>query len=58
MKSPSHPPVQMLLPLAEPPTAKVELTRKHDLITVLAELLLFAASPVPDGRREVRDEAR
>ena len=57
MKIPSRSPVQMQLPLTQEPAAKVDLGRKSDLVTVLSELLLLAARPVPVGPSEVTDEA-
>lgn len=56
MKIPSRSPVQMQLPLTQEPAAKIDLGRKSDLVTVLSELLLLAARPVPVGPSEVTSE--
>ncbi len=53
-------PVQILLPLPETTPGKLEPSRKPELISLLAELLLLAASPAigkPGTRCEVCDEA-
>ncbi len=61
MSTPHRGPVQILLPLPETTAGKLDPSRRPALITLLAELLLLAASPAigkPGADCEVGDEAR
>ena len=61
MIAPHRFPIQIPLPIVDKPTGKLDASRKPELVTVLAELLLLAVRPEPNRpneRSEVGDEAR